>query len=104
MMTAEKPGDIEGDDEEGALRLEDLGEVERCGIFVSYHNSIIGHLSVGRTLKSLSLVGWDGICQDITRMIYECSICQKLKHQREEPNWEDMVDHHIYSLVPLTSL
>ena len=41
--------------------------------------------------------------QDVTRMISECSIRQKLKYQRE-PNWEDAVDHHLYSLDPLTSL
>ena len=34
-------------------------------------------------------------------MILECSICQK---QNREPNWEDAVDHHLYSLDPLTSL
>ena len=28
MMIAEIPGDIEGDDEEGSLGLEDIGEVE----------------------------------------------------------------------------
>ena len=41
--------------------------------------------------------------RDVTRMISECSICQKLKFQRE-PNWEDSVDHHLYSLYPLVSL
>ena len=29
MMIAEEPGDIEDDDEEGALGLEDIGEVEK---------------------------------------------------------------------------
>ena len=42
--------------------------------------------------------------RDVTRMISECSICQKLKYQRE-PNWEDAVDHHLYGgLDPLISL
>ena len=37
-------------------------------------------------------------------MISECSMfCQRIKYQRE-PNWEDAVDHHLYSLDPLTSL
>ena len=36
-------------------------------------------------------------------MISECSICHKLKYQREL-NWEDAVDHHLYCLDPLTSL
>ena len=36
-------------------------------------------------------------------MISECSICQKLKYRRE-PNWEDTVNYHLYSLDPLTSL
>ena len=41
--------------------------------------------------------------RDIVRMISECPICQKLKIQREA-NREDTVDHHLYSLDPLTSL
>ena len=56
-------------------------------------------------MKALSLGdhGWAGMRQDVTRMISESSICQKLKYQRE-PNWEDTVDHHLYSLDPLVSL
>ena len=57
MMITEIAGDIEGDDEERALGLEDLGEVEKRGIFATYHNSIVGHLGVERTLKALSLGG-----------------------------------------------
>ena len=103
-MIAEIPGDIEGDDEEGALGLEDLGQVGKRGTFARYHNSIVGHLGAER-LKALSLGGsWLGwYASDVTRMISECSICQKIKYQRE-PNWEDAVDHHLYSLDPLTSL
>jgi hypothetical protein len=58
-----------------------------------------------RSLKALSLGdhGWAGMRRDVTRMISESSICQKLKYQRE-PNWEDAVDHHLYSLDPLVSL
>ena len=41
MMLAEKLGDIEDDDEEGALGLED---VQNRGIFGRYHNSIVGNL------------------------------------------------------------
>ena len=61
MMIAEKPGDIEGDDEEGALGLEDIGKLENRGIFARYYNSIVGHLGAERTLKALSLGGngWD---------------------------------------------
>ena len=36
-------------------------------------------------------------------MIFECSICQKLKYQRK-PNREDAVNHHLYSLDHLVSL
>ena len=36
-------------------------------------------------------------------MISECSIYQKLKFQRE-PNWEDVLDHHLFRLDPLVSL
>ena len=104
-MIAEQPGLIEEDDEEGALGLKDLDEAEKRGIFARYHNSIVGHLGADRTLKALSLGGhgWSGMRQDVTRMVAECSICQKLKFQRE-PNWEDAVDHHLYSLDPLVSL
>ena len=46
MMIAEKPGEIEDDDEDGgALGSEDLGEHEKRGIFARYHNSIVGHLA-----------------------------------------------------------
>ena len=39
MMIEVQPGNIEGDDEEGALGLEDFGEHEKRGIFARYHNS-----------------------------------------------------------------
>ena len=54
MMMAEQPGDLEDDDEEGALGLEDLGEVEKRGIFARYHNSIVG---AERTLKEQAIFG-----------------------------------------------
>ena len=41
--------------------------------------------------------------RDVTRMISEFSICQKLKYQRE-PNFEDAVDYHLYILDSLTSV
>ena len=34
MMEAEIPGDIEGEHEEGALGLEDLGDLEKRGITI----------------------------------------------------------------------
>ena len=40
--------------------------------------------------------GWAGVHRDVTRMISEYSISQKIKYQRE-PNWEN---HHLYSLDP----
>ena len=54
-MIAEIQGDIEDDDEEGALGLEDLGEVVKRSIFARYYNSIIGNLGADLTLKVLSL-------------------------------------------------
>ena len=67
MMIAEIPGDIEGDDKEGAPGLEDLGEVEKRGIF-----AIVGHLGAEHTLKALSLGGhdWTSMRRDVTRLIY----------------------------------
>ena len=41
MVITEVPEEIEGDNEEGGLGLEDLGEVEKCGIFARYHKSIV---------------------------------------------------------------
>ena len=57
MMVAEIPGDIEFEDEEGALGLKDIVEVEKHGIFARYHNSIVSHFGAERTLKALSLSG-----------------------------------------------
>ena len=90
-MEAEIPGDIESEDEEGALGLEDLEEVETwylCEITKFY-------LGEERTLKALSLGGrgWYVMRRYVTQMISECSICQKLKYQRE-PNQDD-VDHEL---------
>ena len=73
-MLAEKPGDIEGDDEEGQNTLENMKNVV---FFARYYNSIVG-LGADRTLKALSL-GGHGLAsmrRDVTRMISECSICQ----------------------------
>ena len=41
--------------------------------------------------------------QNVKKWIGECGICQKIKFQRS-PDWEDQVEHHLYSLSPLTSL
>jgi len=75
MLEAEISGEIKGDKEEGFLGLEDFEELDKCGIFARYHNSIVVHLCGKRTLKALCL-GWQvmaGMHQEITRMISECS-------------------------------
>ena len=41
--------------------------------------------------------------EDLKNYISECTICQKIKWQRPE-NWEDMVEHHLYSVAPLSEL
>ena len=51
LLEAEVLEDMEFEDEEGNLGLEDIFIVAR------YHNSIVGHLGVERTLKALSLRG-----------------------------------------------
>ena len=65
--------------EEGALGLEDIREVENI-VFPRNHNSIVGHLGADSTLKALSLGGhgWVGMRRDIVRMISEYPICQKI--------------------------
>ena len=102
-MIAEQPGMIEGDEEE---TLENW-ETEKRGIFARYHNyhrwSSWRQAPFEGSIFGWSWLGWAGMRQDDTRMFLECSICQKLKFQRE-PNWEDGVDHHLYSLDPLVSL
>ena len=82
FMIAEQPGMIEGNDEEVSLWLQDFGEAGKRGIFVRYHNSIVGHLGAVRTLKALSLGGhgWARMRRNVTQMISECSICQKIKY------------------------
>jgi len=76
MMDAEISGDIESENREGALRLENIPEVDKHGIFARYHNSIVGHLGVERTLKALIFEGHGGagMHRDIIRMISECCI------------------------------
>ena len=105
MMEEEIPGDIERDYDEGALGLEDISEVNRHDIFARCHNSIVGHLGAERTLKDPSLGGhgWSDMRRDVTRMVSECSIYQKLKYQREL-NWEYAVDHSLDHIILILSL
>ena len=66
---------------------------------------MIGHLGVDRTYKALKLRGhnWKGMREDLKSYITECIICQKIKWQRPA-DWEDLVDHHLYSVTPLQEL
>jgi len=106
LEQTEFPGELEEEDQVGAKEdFDDYGIVERHEVFSRYHNSIVGHHGVERTLKAMSLGGhaWAGMRQNVSNWIGECSICQKIKFQRL-PEWEDEVEHHLYSLSPLTSL
>jgi len=72
------------------------------------HNSVVGHLGVDHTYKALKLRGhnWMGMKNDLSGLktyISECIICQKIKWRRPA-NWEDLVDHHLYSVTPLQEL
>ena len=79
--------------------------MEKHGVFSRYHNSIVGHLGVERTLNAMSVGGhaWVGMRKNVSQWICECGICQKIKYQRE-PGFEDKVVHHLYRLTPLASL
>jgi hypothetical protein len=102
----EYPGQIEEEDQvDGEEHFEEYGIVERHEVFSRYHNSIVGHHGVERTLKAMSLGdhAWAGMRQNVSNWIDECSICQKIKFQ-QLPEWEDEVERHLYSLSPLTSL
>ena len=41
--------------------------------------------------------------EELKNYIAECTICQKIKWQRPE-NGEDIVEHHLYSVAPLSEL
>jgi hypothetical protein len=63
---------------------------DRFAIFAKFHNSMVSHLGVERTLQAMSKCGhgWAGMRQEVTAWISECGICQKIKWQRPV-NWED---------------
>jgi hypothetical protein len=64
---AEHEGYVEDSDEEFES-LESLGPIERHATFAKFHNSMIGHFGVERTLKAMSLAGhgWRGMRSDVT--------------------------------------
>ena len=74
-------------------------------VFEKFHNSVIGHLGVDRTYKALKLRGhnWKGMREDLKKYVSECIICQKIKWKRPA-DWEDLVEHHLYSVTPLKEL
>ena len=71
---ADKEGYIEESDEDDDS-LPSLGVIERQSLFKKYHNSMVGHFGVDRTLKAMSLAGleWRGMRADV-------STCQKIKY------------------------
>ena len=100
-------------DEEGheiiASRVQDadseVSSQEKPAIFAQFYNSVIGHQGVDRTYKALKLQGhnWKGMREDLKTYVSEYIICQKIKWQRPV-NWEDLVEHHLYSVTPLKEL
>ena len=60
---------------------------------------------IDRTYKALKLSGhnWVGMKEELKKYISECTICQKIKWQRPS-NWEDLVEHHLYSVTSLSEL
>ena len=69
-------------------------------------NSVVGNLGVGRTYKALKLRGqnWKRMSEDLKNYISKKRImCQMIKWQRSA-DWEDLVDHHLYSVTPLQEL
>jgi Integrase zinc binding domain len=65
----------------------------------------VGHFGVTRTVEAMLKAGhtWELIRSNVSDWIRECGVCQKIKHQRD-PNWQDEVEHHLYSSDPLVSL
>ena len=60
----------------GEEELKEYGIIERHEVFARYHNSIVGHLGVERTLKAMSLGGhsWAGMRQNVKKWIGEYGI------------------------------
>jgi cleavage and polyadenylation specificity factor subunit 1 len=103
-MEGSEEGYVEDSDEDNE-HLEALGPIERRNIFSRFHNSMVGHFGIDRTLKALAKAGhgWRGMRADVTGWINECGICQKIKHQRHS-GWEDEYEHHLYSTEPLKNV
>ena len=59
------------------------------------HDSVVVHLGVDRTYKAHN---WVGMKDDLKKYLYECIICQNINWQRPT-DWEDIVDHHLYSVT-----
>jgi hypothetical protein len=76
-----------------------------AAIFEKFHKSVVGHLGCDRTYKSLKFSGhnWVGMKEQLKNYIAEYTISQKIKWQRLE-NQEDIVEHHLYSVAPLSEL
>ena len=84
MEQTEYPGEIEEEGQVGGEEhFEEYGIVERHEVFSRYHNSIVGHHGVERTLKAMSLGGhaWAGIRRNVSNYDRRGSICQKIKFQ-----------------------
>ena len=58
----------------GKEDYEEYGNVEMHEVFSRYHNSIVGHLDVDRTLKAMSLGGyaWVEMRKNVSQWIDEC--------------------------------
>jgi len=56
LVDGDHEGYVKDDDEEyDGLEQKDLNE--RFKIFAKYHNSIVGHIGIGNTLKAMSMLG-----------------------------------------------
>jgi Integrase zinc binding domain len=104
-----KDGEVEEflEDEDSQFGTEEIdpGPIEKYGIFKKFHNSCVGHFGVTRTVEAMLKAGhtWELIQSNVSDWIRECGVCQKIKYQRD-PNWQDEVEHHLYSSDPLVSL
>ena len=72
MEVTDDPGEIEEEGQVGGDEyFEEYGIVERHEVFSRYHNSIVGHHGVERTLKAMSLGGhaWAGMRRNVSERI-----------------------------------
>ena len=74
-------GDESVREEQTAARPTDAVEESTRGVISKYHNSLVGHRGVNRTIEMLRESGsvWDTMADDVKQYIAGCAVCQKIR-------------------------